>query len=308
MPEVQRTRIIAAMIAVVCELGVESATVSRVSSEAGVSRRTFYEIFTDRGDCLLAAVDIAIERAIEQAREAVECEDSWADRIRAGLGAILALFDDEPALAQLCIVQSMLAGPAVLERRRELLTALEKLVDEGRSIASREPPLLTAEGVVGGVLCIIHTRLAQPERTNLVELLGPLMSFIVLPYLGPAPARREFARRSPGVLPSPVVRVPNPLEDLKMRLTYRTMRVIAVIAAQPGLNNSQVGERAGVPDKGQISKLLARLALLEVIENDREDQDRGAPNSWRLTERGEGVHRAIRRERMSWQPLGSKRR
>jgi AcrR family transcriptional regulator len=308
MHEFQRTRIVAAMIAVVCDRGIESASISRIASEAGVSRKTFYEIFTDRDDCLLAAVDVGVACAAERAREASASADSWVDRVRAGLCAILEFLDEEPALAQVCVVQSMRAGPAVTKRRGELLTKLEEHVDQGRLGASREPPPLTVEGVVAGVLGIIQSRLAQPEPVSLVELLGPLTSFIVLPYLGLARARRELARSPPGVSSRSGARALNPLDDLKMRLTYRTMRVIAAIAAQPGLSNSQISERAGVTDQGQISKLLARLALLELIENDREDQDKGAPNSWRLTDRGEAAHRAIRRERLSWQRVGSKRR
>jgi chromosome segregation and condensation protein ScpB len=79
-----------------------------------------------------------------------------------------------------------------------------------------------------------------------------------------------------------------------MRVTYRTMRVLTVIATQPGLCNSEVGERAGVKDQGQISKLLARLARLGLVENTRRGQAKGLPNAWRLTPRGEQLERATR--------------
>jgi len=65
-----------------------------------------------------------------------------------------------------------------------------------------------------------------------------------------------------------------------MRLTDRTVRVlaaIAAIAAQPGLSNRQISQRAGITDQGQISKLLSRLAGLQLIENTGEGQRRVPP-------------------------------
>lgn len=78
-----------------------------------------------------------------------------------------------------------------------------------------------------------------------------------------------------------------------MRVTYRTMRVLTVIATEPGLCNSEVGERAGIKDQGQISKLLARLAALGLVENTRRGQAKGLPHAWQLTARGKELERTI---------------
>ncbi|MCW3017810.1 MAG: hypothetical protein JWN10_118 [Solirubrobacterales bacterium] len=71
-----------------------------------------------------------------------------------------------------------------------------------------------------------------------------------------------------------------------MRLTYRTQAVLEAIGAEPGLTNREVGERAGISDEGQISKLLSRLAGLGVVENFGKGQPQGKPNAWRLTGNG----------------------
>ena len=39
-----------------------NVTVAQVVERAGVSRRTFYEVFEDREDCLLAALEEGIAR------------------------------------------------------------------------------------------------------------------------------------------------------------------------------------------------------------------------------------------------------
>ena len=70
-----------------------------------------------------------------------------------------------------------------------------------------------------------------------------------------------------------------------MPLGYRSSTALAVIAAQPGLNNREVAEAAGVSDQGQISRLLARLQGLGLIGN-RGQWCPGQPHSWRLTARG----------------------
>ena len=79
------------------------------------------------------------------------------------------------------------------------------------------------------------------------------------------------------------------------RLTYRTIRVLAVISAESGLSNGGVAERAGIADPGQASKLLARLERLGLVENTGEGQARGAANAWRLTRKGKDLERTTRR-------------
>jgi chromosome segregation and condensation protein ScpB len=69
--------------------------------------------------------------------------------------------------------------------------------------------------------------------------------------------------------------------------------VLATIAAEPGINNREVGDIAGVNDQGQISKLLQRLQRNGLIANHQIERARGEPNAWTLTERGRAIHAAI---------------
>jgi chromosome segregation and condensation protein ScpB len=78
-----------------------------------------------------------------------------------------------------------------------------------------------------------------------------------------------------------------------MRLTYRTVRVLMAVAAHPGSSNRAIGERAGMADQGQTSKLLARLQGFGLIENTGRGSTRGEPNVWTLTAKGWEVHGAI---------------
>lgn len=298
--DLQRMRILSSMVTVACSQGVRAVTVARVVEHAGVSRKTFYDFFDDTVDCLMAALELIVAILAQRAHDAHNTERAWADRIRGSLLAILEFFDEEPALAQLCVIDSAAIGPAALARRQELLDRLASVVDEGRDVARGEPLPLAAQGVVGGVFAVIHARLLEPDHGALVELLAPLMSSIVLPYLGAAAARRELGRRPVISPPRPEKRhsTPNPVIGLNMRITYRTVAVLGVIAAHPGLSNVQIGKRAGIKDQGQISKLLTRLAGLGLVESIAPG-GYGTAKAWRLSRRGHALERATRNERLT---------
>jgi AcrR family transcriptional regulator len=306
--EIQRARLLAGAVRAIEELGYTGATVAHITRRARVSRRTFYELFPNREACLAAVLEGAAQRVrAEIARAGLEGAP-WRERVRGGLWVILSFFDREPALAWVCVVQSLRAGQGVLERRAEILGALAAVLDEGRAESTRargsECAPLTAEGLVGAAFSIVYARLLRGAPEPLGDLLGELAAMIVLPYLGPAVARREQTRAAP-VAPRASVRRSgrgrvgsgrDPLEGISMRLTYRTARVIEAIAEQPGVSNRGVAERAGIFDQGQISKLLARLERLGLAVNDGEGHAKGEPNAWRLTATGAQVAQSIRVE------------
>jgi AcrR family transcriptional regulator/DNA-binding MarR family transcriptional regulator len=287
--ELQRARILSAVFDVICERGVQNLSIAHVVDRSGVSRRTFYEHFSDRDDCYLAAFDRALARASEQVLVAYRSEGSWRERIRAGLVAFLLFLENEPQMGRVLVCQSVAGAQAVLERRAEVFGELTRAVREGEDRGGGDVhAALTAEGVVGGVLTVIQARLEEVEHEPLLALTNQLMGMIVLPYLGVAARRRELAR----ALPQPAsVRVDeavalDPFKDAGMRLTYRTARVLLVLAERPNVSNRIVGELAGIGDQGQISKLLRRLQRLGLIVNSGLAPGQGAPNAWSLTAKG----------------------
>jgi AcrR family transcriptional regulator len=325
--EIQRARIMSAMAELVRERGAAQVTVAHVVERSGVSRRTFYELFEDREDCLLAAFDHAVARAagavLPEYRAAVEegpgegAPDAgarngsraasphprdraalWQERVRAGLAALLGFLDREPAVGGLCVVDGLAAGPAVLERRARVVEVLVGVVHEGarvRSGSGRRPERLVAEGVVGAVLAVIHARLLEPRARSFTSLLNPLMAIVLLPYLGPDVAEREQTRSTPRRR-RPPRQASDPLRDLDMRLTYRTVRVLQAVAEHPATSSRKIADASGVCDQGQISKLLWRLEHLGLIANSTDRHGKGEPNAWTLTLKGGEIEQAIRRQ------------
>jgi AcrR family transcriptional regulator len=302
--EIQRTRMLTAAMEAVEEVGYARLTVAQVIGRARVSRKTFYDLFEDREDCFLAAFDQAVDQLGRQVLDAYRAESGWREGVRAGLLALLRFMDDEPGLAKMCVVEALGAGPRVLEHRAQILQELKQVVDQGRtsagarvSSATEESPDVTAEGVIGAVFAVLHTRLLVRGREPFTDLLGPLMSMIVLPYYGTRAASQELTRKAPA-LPRRRRRarraVRDPLEGLDMRLTYRTVRVLTYTGEHPGASNREIAEGAGISDQGQVSKLLTRLERLQLVRNTGEGQVRGASNAWHLTERGAQVERATK--------------
>ncbi len=301
--EVQRSRMLAAAARAVEELGYTQATVAHITRRAKVSRRTFYDLFENREECLIAALEGVVDRIRGEVAAAGLEGLGWRERIRGGLWAILCFFDREPVLARFCVVQALRGSQAVLERREEILGDLARVLDEGREEASRgaECPPLTAEGLVGAGFAVVYARLLRRDSEPLTNLFGDLMGMIVLPYMGPAAVRKEQARPAPDPARAAVPKAfataegaDDVLAGIPMRLTYRTMRVLEAIAEAPGVSNRGVGLRADIADQGQISKLLARLERLGLVANAGVGCTKGEPNAWTLTPTGRKVAQSIR--------------
>jgi AcrR family transcriptional regulator len=301
----QRRRLLTATVEVVFERGAHGASVGLVSERAGVSRKTFYEIFEGREGCLLAAFQEGVSQATEAVRRAAVDEKQWAARIRLGLTALLSFLENEPAIGRLLIVEALAAGPPTLNERRRVLEQIITLIDQGREAtkASQRLPPMTAEGVLGAVLSVIHARMlarstptdrdTRGEERPLTELAGSLMAMIVGPYLGATAARKELDRPTP-TASRPTPKLPtDPFKDLSIRLTYRTARVLTSIANTPGSSSKQVATNAGIADEGQTSRLLTRLQNAGLIQNTGGQPTNGEPKAWNLTQRGRLIQQAV---------------
>jgi AcrR family transcriptional regulator/DNA-binding MarR family transcriptional regulator len=315
--ELQRARLLDATFAVVAEQGYRGMAVRAVTERAGVSAKTFYDLFQDREDCFLAAFDHGVDRLEVSVRPAYEGEGDWVAGIRAGLGALLDVLDREPALRTLVFVEALGAGPRVLARRAEVLQELAGLIDEGRegSKDAGELPALLAEGLVGATFGVLHARLLQPGLGPLGNLLNELMATIVLPYRGRAAAKRELrgtgtfssGRKNSAGVKSPArlaegqtvppIDVPKPLGSVSpasFRLTVRTQTVLAALAELNGRgsspSNQELSQLAGISDQGQISRMMMRLQQEGLLENTG-GHGQGAPKAWCLSPAGQDLLR-----------------
>jgi AcrR family transcriptional regulator len=193
---VQRERLIVAMLRAASELGYRGTNVQDVIERAGVSRPTFYEHFANKEDCFLAAFDTSAKRLRDKVEAAVGGGESWRDRVRLGLEAVLSFVRAEPDTARTIIVEARAASADAVMRRVELLDHFSNCLDtQARELLpeTSQRSEITASGVVGGVEALLYSRLCKDEFEGIEELLPSMMYFAVLPYEGHEAASEELA-------------------------------------------------------------------------------------------------------------------
>lgn len=194
---VQRERLIVAMLNAAADLGYLETNVQDVIDRAGVSRPTFYEHFSNKEDCFLAAFDTSAERLRKTIHAAArKGGDVWRDQVRSGLEALLRFASREPDTARTMVVEARAASAAAVRRRVELLDEFARCLDsQARELLPdhRSNTALTASGIIGGVESLLYSRLCKQEYDQLESLLPSLMYFVVLPYEGHEAAAEAFA-------------------------------------------------------------------------------------------------------------------
>jgi AcrR family transcriptional regulator len=198
--ESQRSRIHQAMIEVVSERGYPETRVVDVIGVAGVSRKTFYELFDSKEDCFLAAYDVLLGNLLDEATEAFEARagSPWAERIAAALAALLEHLSAHPDEARFAIVEVLAAGPRALTRRDAALRQFTGFLESGRSETSFELPGITSVAVAGGVNELLYSEILHGAISRLPSRLPDLVFWVTLPFLGAegAAGQRERVRLS----------------------------------------------------------------------------------------------------------------
>ncbi|HET7121365.1 MAG TPA: helix-turn-helix domain-containing protein [Solirubrobacterales bacterium] len=172
--------------------GYRAVTVADIVRRAGIARNTFYENFTSKEACFLAAQETALTEALSRVVDAAGELDTWPQRVEAGLAAFLGYVASEPALARACMVEALSAGPKAVARYEESLQSFVSLFKLGRGMsaqASELPPTLE-EAIIGGIFWIIYQRIIAGQTETIEEILPEIVEFALTPYIGAEAARR----------------------------------------------------------------------------------------------------------------------
>ncbi len=188
----QRERLIAGLAEAIAENGYSGTTIAHITRHAAVSRRTFYEHFSSKDECFVAAYDTVMKELQERVSEAFDGAEDWPHKVKAGIGAMLSFLAAEPNLARLCMVEALVAGPVVVERYDAAIQGFVPYFQTGRE--GRPPEVLarlsptTEEALVGGMVSLISRRIIAGKAEQLEELLPDLVEFTLTPYIGSADA------------------------------------------------------------------------------------------------------------------------
>ena len=190
----QRERILGAVAETVMDMGYVATAVEDIIATAGVSRRTFYNLYRNKEEAFLAAYDDGVTRLFDAVETAYGKGETWRERARNGLRAFLESLALAPELAHLSIVDVLAAGPAALEKRDAAMRRFAEMIDDGRAAAGDDVavPRMASEIVVGGIHEVIYSRMLRRETASLPGLLPELTYSMLLPFVGQPAALDEY--------------------------------------------------------------------------------------------------------------------
>ena len=185
----QRERLLAAVVRVTVSKGYESTTVADILGEAGVGRESFYELFDDKLDCLLAAHKLLIDNLEERVREVYIAEGPWPQRMREALSVTLDWFAD-PDVARFTLVELSTVGPAFRSTFQAEFARAITLLEAGMGEDGPEPELAQANALaVGAILARIYEQIVLGRAAELPRLLPDLTYELLVPFVGEDEAR-----------------------------------------------------------------------------------------------------------------------
>ncbi|HEX5925074.1 MAG TPA: hypothetical protein VFY45_14680 [Baekduia sp.] len=276
-PGSQRERLVAAVAQTVAELGWSAVGVHHICQRAGVSRRSFYELYSDRDACVLAGVRQAFDQVIgEVDRAATTAGADHEDRTVAIVTALIAALDVDRARAAMCVVAPLSGNPGALRLRRTAMSHLATLLSDGAPSDAADELLVL--GALGGVWELLHHRLTDDLNGPLADVAGTAAYLVLVPFVGHRRATERMARMRPPV----TAPVHEPAID-RLAVTELAFETLKYLHAHPGARNTDLSRALGVRHDSQTSRHLVRLMRDGLVEVQRQ----GRANAWWLTAAGE---------------------
>jgi AcrR family transcriptional regulator len=173
-----RHRLLEGMAHAVAAKGYAEVTIADIVREAAVSRRTFYEHFSTKGECLIALYEAASHNALKVLKEAIDPAHDWHEQIEKALTAYLGCMTQNPVLMRTLFIEILGLGAEGLEARRRVNQEIADFmlgVVNGQGGKGRQAPLSRqmAMAVVGGINELVLEHIEQGRVARLVDLVVP---------------------------------------------------------------------------------------------------------------------------------------
>ena len=196
----QHARLVRAFTELLAERGYGAVTIGELAKRAGVSRGAFYEQFSSKEDCLLAAYEAFASGLLVAMTDGVSDDASWDEFISITLDGYLGTLERDPVAARAFIVEMDAGGERARERRRQAIHGFAALLaHRHRSIQAIDSevgdlPESVYLGLALGVRELVHERLCHEETPRLADLRPDVILWITAMVEGAAAARSRLAR------------------------------------------------------------------------------------------------------------------
>ncbi len=114
----------------VARRGYAATSVADVLRSAGVSRRSFYELFASKEDCFLQAYDLGVAVLVDLVVSAVDDSLGRKANVARAVSAYLSALEVNGDLARAFLLEAMGAGAPALERRSEVIRRLARVIEQ----------------------------------------------------------------------------------------------------------------------------------------------------------------------------------
>jgi AcrR family transcriptional regulator len=173
-PEQHRRRLLDAMAHMVSRKGYAATTIADLAAQARVSRRTFYEHFASKSECLIALYEAASEQALDVLKASIDPDRDWHTQVEQALHTYFATLACNPALLRTLFIAILGLGAEGLRARRRanqhLADFILQIVNGPHRDRARALPAPLAMGVVGGINELILQAIEDDRADRLTEL------------------------------------------------------------------------------------------------------------------------------------------
>ena len=172
-------RLLQGMAHAVAAKGYAETTIADIVREAAVSRRTFYEHFSTKTECLIALYETASRLALQAVSEAFDPVQPWHTQVERAMAAYFDYLAQDPVLLRTLFVEILGLGmPGLVVRRRvndEIANFIQVAINSA-GCAEEPAAHLTSEmamTVVGGINELVLQAIEQDRAGDLRELVAP---------------------------------------------------------------------------------------------------------------------------------------
>ncbi|AMO25165.1 TetR/AcrR family transcriptional regulator [Ramlibacter tataouinensis] len=181
-PKQHRSRVLEGMAHAVSQKGYGDTTIADIVREASVSRRTFYEHFSSKAECLVALYEAASHNSLKVLRDAIDPAHEWQTQVERALAAYLGSMQANPVLVRTLFIEILHLGPEGLAARRRVNSVVAdfilSMVNGSKGPKSHVLSSGMATAIVGGINELVLEYIEQDKVKYLDELVQPASDLV----------------------------------------------------------------------------------------------------------------------------------
>lgn len=163
-------RLLQGMAKSISTKGYGATTIADIVAEAAVSRRTFYEHFDTKADCLMALYESVSLEGLSVLVGELNPDMPWRTQVQGALSAYFGWMAKNPVLMRALFIDILAIGADGLKVRRRMHEEIAKFISQTVNNARHGAPPLSrglSVALVGGIHELV---LQQSEKNEVFEV------------------------------------------------------------------------------------------------------------------------------------------